>query len=50
MYHLLNESVEVFHPKLSYLIHKYEQFLNTIYIKIKESLVINSEKKMKSSL
>lgn len=44
-HHLLNESCEVFHPKLSYLIHKYKQFLVTIYVKIKESLVKNNDTK-----
>lgn len=48
---LLNESIEVYHPKISYLIHKYKEFLKSIYSKIKDSLLIDIQiKKEKFSI
>ena len=38
-HHLLNQNIEVFHPKFSYLVEKFIFFIKNIYIKIKESLV-----------
>ena len=38
-HHLLNASIEVYHPKVSYLIYKYKEYLIMIYQKVKESLV-----------
>ena len=39
---LLNQQVEVFHPKMSYLIDKYKLFIINIYNNIKESLIKDS--------
>ena len=36
---LLNESIEVYHPKISYLIYKYQIYLKSVYFKIKDSLI-----------
>ena len=36
---LLNAAIGVYHPKVSYLIHKYKEYLIMIYQKVKESLV-----------
>ena len=41
-HHLLNQQVEVFHPKMSYLIGKYKLFIINIYNNIKESLIKDS--------
>ena len=38
---LINKSIEVFHPKLSYLIYKYKLFLLGVYEKLKDGFVIN---------
>ena len=38
-HHLLNATIEVYHPKVSYLIHKYKEYLIMLYQKVKESLV-----------
>ena len=35
----LNQSIDAYHPKLSYLVYKYQLFLINIYDKIKESLI-----------
>ena len=42
-HHLLNAAIEVYHPKVSYLIYKYKEYLITIYRKVKESLVKNTK-------
>ena len=39
-HHILNEQLDCFHPKISYLISKYKLYLKKIYEKIKNSLVI----------
>ena len=36
---LLNESIEVYHPKISYAIYKYKIYLTSIYSKIKDALI-----------
>ena len=36
---LLNESIEVYHPKISYAIYKYKIYLKSIYSKIKDALI-----------
>ena len=41
-HHLLNQQVEVFHPKMSYLIDKYKLFIINIYNNIKESFIKDS--------
>ena len=38
-HHLLNESVEEYHPKLSDLIDKYKTYIINVYAKIKEIMV-----------
>lgn len=38
-HHLLNKAIEVYHPKVSYLMHKYKKYLIMIYQKVKKSLV-----------
>jgi hypothetical protein len=38
-HHLLNQQIEVYHPKLSYLSTKYKFFIIKAYNKIKESLI-----------
>ena len=38
------KKVDVFHPKISFLIEKYKSFIINIYIKIKESFINNSSK------
>ena len=43
-YHLLNQSVEVFHRKLSHLIDKYKTFITNVYNKIKDYLINEQSK------
>ena len=50
-HHVLNQSLKVYHPKISYLIDKYKEYLINIYNKIKVSIVnINEEKAEKFSI
>ena len=37
----MNKSIEVFHPKLSYLVYKYKLFLLGVYEKLKDAFVMN---------
>ena len=37
----MNKSIEVFHPKLSYLVYKYKLFLLGVYEKFKDAFVMN---------
>ena len=37
--HILNISIEVYHPKLSFLIEKYKMLILSLYNKIKESII-----------
>ena len=43
-----NTTIEVYHPKVTYLIHKYKEYIIMIYQKVKEFLVkdIKIEKKI----
>ena len=43
-HHLLNMTFDVYHPKLSYLIYKYKNYLIHLYIKIKDSLININDK------
>ena len=45
-HHVLNQTLKVYHPKLSYLIEKYKKFLINTYNKIKESIVNINENKI----
>ena len=38
-HHFLNEELDCFHPKISYLISKYKIYLVKVYEKIKNSLI-----------
>ena len=38
---IMNENIEVYHPKLAYLIYKYKNFLISVYSKLKDSFVLN---------
>ena len=38
----MNNTLQCYHPKLSYLLFKYKEFLINVYKKIKSSLVINN--------
>ena len=44
-HHILNDTLDCYHPKLSFLIDKYKIYLKNIYEKIKNSLIVKSEKK-----
>ena len=45
-HHVLNQTLKVYHPKLSYLIEKYKKILINTYNKIKESIVNINENKI----
>ena len=45
---LINDTLECYHPKISYLISKYKDFLINVYQKINNSLVIKIESKTES--
>ena len=38
-HHILNTNIEVFHPKLSFLIEKYKSVIISVYNKIKDSII-----------
>ena len=40
-HYIMNQNIEVFHPKISYLIFKYKDYIVNIYKKIKYSLIVN---------
>lgn len=44
----INESIEVYDPKVSYLIHKYKEYFINIYNKVKESLIKDIQIKLEN--